>query len=99
MGLVVGLCVAFIGLTADRLITEWAAVRKRELGSVRRRPNRSSGPVMPQDVRRPRRRRTLRTSESPLGTHHASYEVDTVSPPTPVQSVWKRSPRGRSTRS
>ena len=23
---------AFIGLTADRLITEWAAVRKRELG-------------------------------------------------------------------
>ena len=31
-GLVVGLCVAFIGLTADRLITEWAAARKRELG-------------------------------------------------------------------
>ena len=31
-GLVVGLCVAFIGLTADRLITEWAAMRKRELG-------------------------------------------------------------------
>ena len=31
-GLVVGLCVAFMGLTADRLITEWAVVRKRELG-------------------------------------------------------------------
>ena len=31
-GLVVGLCVAFMGLTADRLITEWAEARKRELG-------------------------------------------------------------------
>ncbi len=31
-GLVVGLCVAFIGLTADRLITEWAEHRKKELG-------------------------------------------------------------------
>lgn len=31
-GLVVGLCVAFLGLTADRLITAWAEKRKRELG-------------------------------------------------------------------
>ena len=31
-GLLVGLCVAFMGLAADRLITEWAAARKRELG-------------------------------------------------------------------
>ena len=31
-GLVVGLCVAFLGLTADRLITEWASRRKAELG-------------------------------------------------------------------
>ncbi len=31
-GLVVGLCVAFIGLTADRLITEWATRRKQQLG-------------------------------------------------------------------
>jgi glycine betaine/proline transport system permease protein len=33
-GLVLGLCVAFIGLTADRLITAWAERRKRELGLV-----------------------------------------------------------------
>jgi len=31
-GLVLGLCVAFIGLTADRLITAWATHRKRQLG-------------------------------------------------------------------
>jgi glycine betaine/proline transport system permease protein len=35
-GLVVGLCVAAIGLTADRLITEWANQRKRQLGIVSR---------------------------------------------------------------
>ncbi len=31
-GLVVGLCVAFIGLTADQLISEWARRRKQQLG-------------------------------------------------------------------
>ncbi len=31
-GLVVGLCVAFMGLAVDRLVTEWATKRKRELG-------------------------------------------------------------------
>ena len=31
-GLVVGLCVAAIGLTADRLITEWSEQRKKILG-------------------------------------------------------------------
>ena len=31
-GIVIGLCVAFIGLTADRLITEWANQRKKSLG-------------------------------------------------------------------
>ena len=31
-GLVVGLCVAAIGLTADRLITEWSDQRKKVLG-------------------------------------------------------------------
>ena len=31
-GLVIGLCVAFMGLAADRLITEWAEQRKRALG-------------------------------------------------------------------
>ena len=31
-GLVVGLCVAFLGLTADRLITAWASRRKEQLG-------------------------------------------------------------------
>ena len=31
-GLVVGLCVAFIGLTVDRLITAWADERKKILG-------------------------------------------------------------------
>lgn len=31
-GLVVGLCVAFIGLTIDRLITAWAAKRRQQLG-------------------------------------------------------------------
>lgn len=31
-GLVVGLCVAFMGLAVDRLVTEWANKRKRELG-------------------------------------------------------------------
>ena len=31
-GIVIGLCVAFLGLTADALITEWAKRRKRDLG-------------------------------------------------------------------
>ncbi|MEM8950854.1 MAG: ABC transporter permease subunit [Pseudomonadota bacterium] len=31
-GLVVGLCVAFMGLAFDRLVTAWAARRKQELG-------------------------------------------------------------------
>ena len=31
-GLVVGLCVAFLGLTADRLISEWSSQRKQVLG-------------------------------------------------------------------
>ena len=31
-GLVLGLCVAFIGLTIDHLINQWAVKRKRELG-------------------------------------------------------------------
>ncbi len=31
-GLVIGLCVAFIGLTADRLLVEWAERRKRMYG-------------------------------------------------------------------
>ena len=31
-GLVIGLCVAFLGLTADQIITKWASRRKRELG-------------------------------------------------------------------
>jgi glycine betaine/proline transport system permease protein len=31
-GLVLGLCVAFMGLTADQLITAWATKRKRLLG-------------------------------------------------------------------
>ena len=31
-GLVIGLCVAFIGLTADRLLVEWAENRKRMYG-------------------------------------------------------------------
>ncbi len=31
-GLVIGLCVAFMGLAADQLITEWAGKRKKELG-------------------------------------------------------------------
>lgn len=35
-GLVLGLCVAAIGLTADQLITEWAAQRKRQLGLAAR---------------------------------------------------------------
>lgn len=33
-GIVIGLCVAFIGLTADRLITEWSNQRKQSLGLV-----------------------------------------------------------------
>jgi glycine betaine/proline transport system permease protein len=33
-GLVLGLCVAAMGLTADHLISEWARQRKRELGLV-----------------------------------------------------------------
>jgi len=33
-GLVVGFCVAAIGLTADRLITEWADQRKKVLGAA-----------------------------------------------------------------
>ena len=31
-GLVIGLCVAFIGLTVDGLVTEWSAQRRRQLG-------------------------------------------------------------------
>ena len=31
-GLVVGLCVAFMGLAADQLITAWASKRKAQLG-------------------------------------------------------------------
>ena len=31
-GLVIGLCVAFIGLAIDGLVTEWSAQRKRQLG-------------------------------------------------------------------
>jgi glycine betaine/proline transport system permease protein len=33
-GLVVGLCVAFMGLAVDRLVTEWAQQRKKQLGLV-----------------------------------------------------------------
>jgi glycine betaine/proline transport system permease protein len=33
-GLVLGLCVAFMGLTADKLITAWSAERKSRLGLV-----------------------------------------------------------------
>ena len=32
--LVLGLCVAFMGLIADRLITGWVALRKQQLGVV-----------------------------------------------------------------
>ena len=31
-GLVLGFCVAFLGLTADRIISDWSARRKRQLG-------------------------------------------------------------------
>ena len=31
-GLVIGLCVAFIGLAVDSLVTEWSAQRRRQLG-------------------------------------------------------------------
>ncbi|MFT5159994.1 MAG: glycine betaine/proline transport system permease protein [Paracoccaceae bacterium] len=31
-GLILGLCVAFIGLTVDHLINQWAAKRKADLG-------------------------------------------------------------------
>ena len=31
-GLVIGLCVAFIGLTVDRLVVEWSEQRRRQLG-------------------------------------------------------------------
>jgi glycine betaine/proline transport system permease protein len=31
-GVVAGLCVAFIAITADRLISAWAQRKKRELG-------------------------------------------------------------------
>lgn len=33
-GLVLGLCVAFMGLTADKLITAWSAAQKKKLGLV-----------------------------------------------------------------
>ena len=33
-GLVVGLCVAFMGLAADQLITAWAQKRKEQLGAL-----------------------------------------------------------------
>jgi glycine betaine/proline transport system permease protein len=31
-GLIIGLCVAFIGLTADRLLVEWSNQMKQKLG-------------------------------------------------------------------
>ena len=31
-GLIIGLCVAFIGLTADRLLVEWSSQMKSKLG-------------------------------------------------------------------
>ena len=31
-GLIIGLCVAFIGLTADRLLVEWSTQMKLKLG-------------------------------------------------------------------
>ena len=31
-GLIIGLCVAFIGLTADRLLVEWSKQMKLKLG-------------------------------------------------------------------
>ncbi len=31
-GLIIGLCVAFIGLTADRLLVEWSDQMKIKLG-------------------------------------------------------------------
>ena len=31
-GIVIGLCVSFMGLSVDRLISDWAARRKRDLG-------------------------------------------------------------------
>ena len=33
-GIVIGLCVSFMGLSVDRLISDWAARRKRDLGLV-----------------------------------------------------------------
>jgi glycine betaine/proline transport system permease protein len=35
-GIVAGFCVAFIAMIADRLITAWAARRKREMGLIER---------------------------------------------------------------
>ena len=31
-GLIIGLCVAFIGLTADRLLVAWSDLQKEKLG-------------------------------------------------------------------
>ena len=31
-GLILGVCVAFIGLTADRLLVEWSSQMKQKLG-------------------------------------------------------------------
>ena len=46
------------------------------------------------------RTRTACSLSFPPGLEtYALYEVETVSPPRPVQSVWKNSPRGRSMRS
>jgi len=33
-GLIIGLCVAFIGLTADRLLVAWSDEQKRKLGFI-----------------------------------------------------------------
>ena len=33
-GLIIGLCVAFIGLTADRLLVEWSNQMKKKLGFI-----------------------------------------------------------------
>ena len=34
-GLVIGLCVSLIGLTADRLLVEWSNIKKREFGLIK----------------------------------------------------------------
>ena len=34
-GLVIGLCVSLIGLTADRLLVEWSNIKKKEFGLIK----------------------------------------------------------------